>query len=256
MRGLSKRTLELIAFAREVLAAHHPMTLRQLHYAIFSAAKIDYENEPYDYKRLSRVTTTARRNYRTLELAEKVDLLDSDLLNPLGRIVDELHEAERASSWENAADFMDALRPGYRRANWQDQPNYCEVWSEKATVLDSLRPLTQEYGVILRDCRGFGSTGMESQIGNLFEGIDKPIMIFYLSDHDPSGIDIERDIHRRARRDNWFFTARMVRPPGSSSSVPFHERRQAALHIDEWRFRSLGLGIEIAEYQARFWAIR
>ena len=54
MRGLAKRTEELIHFAYTQLAESHPMTLRQLHYAIFSAAKIDYENTQADYKRLSR----------------------------------------------------------------------------------------------------------------------------------------------------------------------------------------------------------
>ena len=52
---------------------------------------------------------------------------------------------------------------------------------------------------MLRACRGFGSTGMESQIGDLFEAIDKPITVFYLGDHDPSGRDIERDIHERVQ---------------------------------------------------------
>jgi hypothetical protein len=62
-----------------------------------------------------------------------------------------------------------------------------------------LRPITQEFGIMLRACRGFSSTGMESQVGNLFEGTAKPITIYYAGDHDPSGHDIERDIHRRAQ---------------------------------------------------------
>jgi len=62
-----------------------------------------------------------------------------------------------------------------------------------------MRPITQEFGVMLRACCGFGSTGMESQIGDLFEGIDRPITVFYLGDHDPSGHDIQRDIHERAQ---------------------------------------------------------
>jgi hypothetical protein len=33
----------------------------------------------------------------------------------------------------------------------------------------------------------------------LVQGISKPIMIFYLGDHDPSGHDIESNIHRRAQ---------------------------------------------------------
>jgi hypothetical protein len=93
---------------------------------------------------------------------------------------------------------VETVRHSYRRNNWQDQPNV-GVWSEKASGLGSLRPITQEYGVMLRACRGFGSTGMESVVGDLSETIKKPITVFFLGDHDPSGIDIQRDIHRRAQ---------------------------------------------------------
>ena len=54
MRGLAKATLELIWFAKQLLTEHNPMTLRQLHYAIFSAAnKPEYDNTKADYKRLA-----------------------------------------------------------------------------------------------------------------------------------------------------------------------------------------------------------
>jgi hypothetical protein len=78
-------------------------------------------------------------------------------------IIDEPREAEKVSVWDNAAGYMEAVTRSYLRDNWQDQPNYCEVWCEKATVLESLRPVTQNYGVMLRVCRGFGLTGMGSK---------------------------------------------------------------------------------------------
>ena len=53
---------------------------------------------------------------------------------------------------------------------------------------------------MLRACRGFGSTGMEGQIGDLFERTENEITVFYIGDHDPSGHDIERDIHQRAQQ--------------------------------------------------------
>jgi hypothetical protein len=196
MRGLAKKTEELIHFAYTLLAEFHPMTLRQLHYAIFSAAKINYENTQADYKRLSRATTLARRTQRWGEL-HGLGVIDGI---PHEWLIDELREAEMVSLWDGVAGYMDTVKQSYRRNNWQDQPNYCELWSEKATVLGSMRPITQELGVMLRACRGFGSTGMEGQIGNLFENIKKPITIFYIGDHDPSGHDIERDIHQRAQR--------------------------------------------------------
>src|SRR6516225_4774459 len=103
------------------------------------------------------------------------------------------------SMWQDLRGYLDTVKRSYRRDNWQDQPYYTELWSEKATVLGSMRLITEELGVMLRACRGFGSTGMESQVGDLFEGVGKPITVFYLGDHDPSGHDIERDIHQRAQ---------------------------------------------------------
>jgi hypothetical protein len=175
------------------------MTLRQLHYAIFSAAEIDYENTQADYKRLSRATTRARRLHRTYELRDCPSHLIPRETIPHDWIIDELREAEMVNVWDDLPGYMDTVKRSYRRDNWQDQPQYCEVWSEKATVLGSMRPITRELGVMLRACRGFGSTGMEGEIGDLFERIEKEITVFYIGDHDPSGHDIERDIHERAQ---------------------------------------------------------
>jgi hypothetical protein len=135
MRGLSKKTLELIAFARQLLEVAHPMTLRQLHYAIFSAAKIDYDNTQADYKRLSRATTVARRIHRWGQLNNR-NITDAI---PHDWIIDELREAEIVNVWTDAAGYMDTVKRCYRRDNWQDQPNHTELWSEKATVLGSVQ---------------------------------------------------------------------------------------------------------------------
>ena len=203
MRGLGKETLKLIAFARQLLERLHPMTLRQLHYAIFSAAKIKYANVDRDYKRLSYATSIARRKYRALELTgyshEFIMGNFSDVI-PHDWMVDETREPVTVSMWDDVQRYLDTVKRSYRRDNWQTQPNYCEVWSEKATVLGSLRPLANELGITLRVCKGFASTGMQMRIGEDFELIAKPISVFYVGDHDPSGEDIPRDIHERGQR--------------------------------------------------------
>src|SRR5215472_16993677 len=113
MRGLSKTTEELIHFAYTLLAESHPMTLRQLHYAIFSAAKIAYDKTQADYKRLSRATTLARRTHRRGELKgyRVVDGIPHDW------IVDELREAEMVSIWEDIHGYLDTTKQSYRRNN-------------------------------------------------------------------------------------------------------------------------------------------
>jgi len=149
-RGLSKSTIELITFAYGLLEANHPQTLRQLHYAIFSQHAIAYDNTPADYHRLSRATTRARRSYRTLELvlsgapgrhtAEVLHLIPPEWM------VDETRQIEMVNVWTDAAAYIDTVRRAYRRDNWQDQPYYVEVWSEKGTVLASIRSGNGEMG--------------------------------------------------------------------------------------------------------------
>jgi hypothetical protein len=197
--------------------------LRQLHYAIFSKAEIDYENDRASYRKLSAVTSMSRRLNRNIELyrvswasilgAHKVNFpaygLSRDetrcavqLHNqtiPHDWVVDETRQPHMVNVFEDAAQYVEAVKRSYRRDNWQTQPHYVEVWSEKGTVLGSIRPVADELGITVRVAHGFASAGMEGQVGNLFEDIDKEITVFYIGDHDPSGHVIEQDIHRRAQ---------------------------------------------------------
>ncbi len=199
MRGLSTSTKELIQYAFRLLEKDHPQTLRQLHYAIFSRKEIPYENTQADYKRLSRATTVARRAYRAWQLEKGgTGKAPPPFSIPTPFMMDETREPETVSVWRDAKEYVDTVKRSYRRDNWQDQPYYCEVWSEKATILGAIRPVADHWGITLRVCHGFGSTGMEGQVGMLFEGITQNITVFFLGDHDPSGHVIEEDIHRRA----------------------------------------------------------
>lgn len=230
MRGQSWNTIELIHYSRELLEADHPQTLRQLHYAIFSRRQIAYDNTPSDYKRLSRATTAARRRYRQWELGN-FTLLEQYIARsgclveepaesiPPAWMVDETRNPETAQVWDDPVSYVDSVKACYRRDNWQDQPRYCEVWSEKGTILGAIRPVARKFGITLRTCHGYGSTGMESQIGDLFSTTSKPITVFYLGDHDPSGHGIEQDMHERVQR---------------ASGIEF-EMRRLAIHAADIR---------------------
>ena len=202
-RGLSKETLELIDYARKLLNAQNPMTLRQLHYAIFSRNEIDYANDKASYSRLGRATTTARRAYREWELAGSGGPQPAHGIQP-DLMVDETRQPETVSVWENAKEYVDTVSRAYRRDNWQTQPRHVEVWSEKGTVLGSIRPIASKWGITTRVCHGYGSCGQEMDVGSVFESIgsDKEITVFYLGDHDPSGVQMQEDIHRRAQTES------------------------------------------------------
>ncbi len=199
MRGLSNSTKELIQYVFRLLEQDHPQTLRQAHYAIFCRKEISYQNTQADYKRLSRATTIARHAYRAWQLETGgTGKVPPAYSIPTEFMLDETREPEMVSVWQDATEYIETVKRGYRRDNWQGQPNYCEIWSEKATILGVIRPVADQWGVTLRVCHGFGSTGMAGQVGMLFEDIPQEIAVFFLGNHDPSGHVIEEDIHRRA----------------------------------------------------------
>src|SRR5579859_6543093 len=121
MRGLAESTVVLALYAYELLKKLHPMTLRQLHYAIFSKAEIDYQNDKASYRKLSNVTSMSRRLSRALELDEG-DEEDERRITQLKRvviphdwIVDETRQPHMVNVFENAAEYVEVVKRAYRR---------------------------------------------------------------------------------------------------------------------------------------------
>jgi len=189
MRGLAEKTKTLIAAARTILEAEHPMTVRQLFYRLVSARVID--NSRGDYQRVSKAMTLARTQ----------GSVDYDM------IVDRSRTSYRSTDWKNLGQLTETMEralQNYRRDAWQDQPYHVEVWCEKDAVTGSIEEIRREYGVDVIAIRGFNSTSNVHEAGTrLWEYTHngkKPV-ILYLGDWDPSGKDIERDLVSRLRAD-------------------------------------------------------
>ena len=158
------------------------MTLRQLYYRLVSAEVL--KNTRSDYCRLSRVLTRAREE----------DDIQFDW------IVDRSRPTYSPSVFDDLEDGLKALRDCYRKNYWQDQPFHCEIWCEKDAVIGSIQPVTDEFGVTVRVGRGFNSATRVHEIAAMFAAIEKPISVYYLGDHDPSGRCIEVELYGRALR--------------------------------------------------------
>jgi hypothetical protein len=176
------KTERLIREAVMVLEAEHPMTIRQLFYRLVSTQVL--QNTRSDYQRLSRVMTNARNEGRA----------DFDW------IMDRSKPEYMPNVWEDPEAYFDTVAHAYHRDRWQDQPYHIEVWLEKDSLTGSVDGLCQSYGVTLRAHRGFSSTTKKYEIATLFQRINKPKIIFYVGDHDASGVDIERDLGAVLRR--------------------------------------------------------
>lgn len=175
----TKRITRLIELATGILDEEFPMTVRQLFYRLVSVGAL--ENRRNDYVKVSRIMTIARNDGRV----------------EWDAIVDRSRADYAPTVWEDAAEYVDTLKVGYRKDYWHTQPAHVEIWVEKDAVVGSIEELTNDLGVRLRPGKGFQSTTKVHEIAELFSRIKKPIFVYYLGDHDASGRKAEDELKDR-----------------------------------------------------------
>lgn len=193
------------------------MTLRQLFYRLVSAAIVN--NARSDYQKLSRIMSRAR---------ERGEI-------PFEWIVDRSRPEIIPNVFDDPSQYLRAMAHSYSRDFWQDQPAYVEIWTEKDSLTGSIEEVTLDLGVPVRVGRGFVSVTRAHEIAERFQGISKPITVFYLGDHDPSGRNIETEIRDRVR---------------SYGSGPFHMRRIPIHAGDIAKFHLPPLRVKAADSRA------
>lgn len=178
-KGEWDKTTRLIDTAVGILEIENPMTIRQLFYRLVSVGSL--ANSRSDYQRLSVVMSKARNDNRC----------------EFDWIVDRSRPEYSPNVWRDAAGYGRAIQKSYRKDYWAMQPNHVELWSEKDSVIGSIEELTNQLGITVRVGRGFLSTTRIHEIAQQFLGLEKPISVFYIGDHDPSGREIEDNARHR-----------------------------------------------------------
>lgn len=194
---------EAIATIVNDLELYWPLTVRQIHYQAFSGGVEwdirngtvkPYQNTQNQYKALSRLLTPMR--------AEGVI--------PWAAIQDTTRRVSQKRGVEDISATLDQamawLDPElYERCLIQGQETYVEVWSEKEALFGILHRVTDDFCIRLASCRGFSSSTMAYEYGAkrakpaLQKG-QKPVILF-LSDFDPSGMDMLGVIQRKIERE-------------------------------------------------------
>lgn len=177
-------SLELIDYAdqicEEYMAEGYVLTLRQLYYQLVARGLIP--NNIRSYKRLGNVVSDARL----------AGLLDWKALE------DRTRKSERLALWNGPQDALDALADQYHIDLWQGQETYVEVWVEKEALAAVVERACDAIDVRYLACKGYVSQSEMWGAGQRIARARKPhTVIFHLGDHDPSGIDMTRDIRDR-----------------------------------------------------------
>jgi hypothetical protein len=179
----------MIAQAEKIVSDYtsqgYDLTLRQLYYQFVARDLVP--NTMQSYKRLGDVVSDAR-------LAGLIDWK---------AIEDRTRNVKVSSHWNSPGDILHAVAGQYAIDRWKDQAEYIEVWVEKEALMGVVERPCKELDVPRFACRGYVS---QSEMWAAEERIREACLcgyrkrratIIHLGDHDPSGVDMTRDIRDR-----------------------------------------------------------
>lgn len=182
-------SLKLIETANTILDEYKQMgfklSLRQLYYQL--VARDFIENSDTSYKRIGKLVSRARN----------AGLIDWGMIEDRNRVT------VKNTHWTSPAEIVEAAARSFRIDRWQGQENYVEVMVEKDALSGILEPVCRELDIAFTANKGYSSSSAMYQAAQRLSDAwyssqaVSQIHIIYLGDHDPSGIDMTRDIEER-----------------------------------------------------------
>lgn len=184
-KRFSKESQAMITTVNRILGEYatqgYDLSLRQLYYQLVARGHI--ENSVQSYKRIGNLVNDARL----------AGLVDWNMIRDRGRV------KVTPSHWDSPADILDSAAHSFRIDKWADQDCYVMVMVEKQALEGVLIPVCRQLDVAFMANKGYSSSSALYELGKNFGGqIDsKRVVVLYLGDHDPSGIDMTRDVRER-----------------------------------------------------------
>lgn len=179
------KSLHLIELVNDIIQEYeqqgYELTLRQVYYQLVARGYIP--NSERSYKNLGNLISDGR-------LAGLIDWY---------AIVDRTRNLKVNSHWDTPESVIEAANYSYKIDRWESQPNYVEVWVEKDALVGIVGQICNRLDVPYFSCRGYTSQSEMWTAAQRFirQSHRDSRTIIHLGDHDPSGIDMTRDISDR-----------------------------------------------------------
>lgn len=173
----------IIRIVLKYRAEGYTLTLRQLHYQFVGHDSL-YVNHDSAYKKLGNILDDCRY----------AGLIDWDAIEDRGRV------PYMEYSVDDIEDALDDTIAGYKLNRQDGQDTIVELWTEKDALSGILKRPAEQYHVRLCVNKGYSSS---SAFYRTYKRVSKIIkegkkfIILYFGDHDPSGLDMVRDIRER-----------------------------------------------------------
>lgn len=183
-KNFNRQSMALINYmnmiVREYQSQGYVLTVRQLYYQLVARDVI--ENTLQSYKRTASLINDAKL----------AGLIDWDAIE------DRTRAFVTGSHWTTGSSIIRGAAAGFRIDMWENQPQRVFVIIEKEALLGVLQKTCYELDVPILAARGYpsGTVLREFAQNHLLpaETCGQGVTILHLGDHDPSGIDMTRDI--------------------------------------------------------------
>lgn len=164
----------------EYVAQGFVLTVRQLYYQLVARAVIP--NTERSYKRITGLVNDAKL----------AGMMDWDAIE------DRTREFIKQNRFESGASILRAAAQQFHMDMWTDQPMRVFCIVEKEALAGVLEGVCKEWDIPLLAARGYPSGTVlrefaQQQIRPALRA-GQEIYILHLGDHDPSGIDMSRDL--------------------------------------------------------------
>lgn len=177
----------IIAQANEIIqeytAAGYQLTLRQLYYQF--VARDLLKNLQKNYHRLGSIINDAR-------LAGLIDW---------NAIEDRTRNLRALPFWASPSEIMQSAATGFRMDLWEGQQAVVEVWIEKDALVGVIERPCHRFNAPYFSCRGYTSQsemwGAAQRMIARYRESGQSTVVLHFGDHDPSGLDMTRDIRER-----------------------------------------------------------
>lgn len=165
---------------KEYTAQGFRLTVRQIYYQLVARGNIP--NTVQSYGNVQALLNTARL----------AGLIDWDAIEDRTRGV-----LER-SHWNSGGQILQAVAAQYHMDMWAGQPYRPFVMVEKEALAGVLEGICNEYDMPLLPARGYPSASTLREFAKTrIMSASQQIVVLHLGDHDPSGIDMSRDLEER-----------------------------------------------------------
>lgn len=181
------KSVELIRTMNGIIADYvaqgFRLTVRQLYYQLVARDVIP--NNEKSYKSTTSLVNDARL----------AGLMDWDAIE------DRTRAFVRRSRWESGKSILQAVTNQFHMDMWRNQEWRPFVIIEKEALVGVLEPTCSKLDVPLLAARGYPSASVlrEFAIEDILPAMQagQRILVVHLGDHDPSGIDMTRDLRER-----------------------------------------------------------